>query len=76
MVPSSVSASGSALFRASASEGQMSKTGENHEPNPSQQPKEGNSNRNLEEEQRRQAKVLPFREKTDKKETDRKTKAK
>ena len=54
----------------------MSKAGENQEPNPSQQPKEGISNHSLEEEQRRQAKVLPFREKTDKKETDRKTKTK
>ena len=54
----------------------MNKPGEKQQPDSSQQPKEGISNRSLEEEQRRQAKVLPFREKTDKKETDRKTKAK
>ncbi len=53
----------------------MNNTGGNQQSNEKQpKDKQGISNRNLEEEQRRQAKVLPFRERTDKKETDRKTK--
>ena len=45
-----------------------------NQPSDDQKPKEGITNHPLDEEQRRQAKVLPFRERTDKKETDRKTK--
>ena len=52
----------------------MTNTAENQPPNDKKQPKEGISNHPLDEEKARQAKVLPFRERTDKKETDRKTK--
>ncbi len=51
----------------------MTNTAENPQ-DKNKQPKEGISNHPLDEEQRRQAKVLPFRERTDKKETDRKSK--
>ncbi|WP_187148856.1 hypothetical protein [Candidatus Korobacter versatilis] len=48
----------------------------NSQSNIDKQPKDkqGISNRNLGQTQRRLAKVLPFRERADKKETDRKTK--
>ncbi len=52
----------------------MTDTAENPQPDKNKQPKEGIRNHPLDEEQHRQAKVLPFRERTDKKESDRKTK--
>ena len=54
----------------------MKISAENQQPNDEKQPKDkqGISNRNLGEEQKPQGKVLPFRERTDKKEIDHKTK--
>jgi hypothetical protein len=52
----------------------VNNSAKNQQPAADKQPKEGISNHNLQEEQERQAKVLPFRERADKKETDQKAK--